>query len=122
MLHLESIGGGRPCSNALVRINKIGLCNSLTNTLQMEIFKMDLIQETVFRVIRKVTGSVLDIEMDSALSDMRVNSVKIIQIIAMLENELDFELDEEDLLMSNFSTPRKTINLLREKYSAVELA
>lgn len=83
---------------------------------------MDLIQETVFRVIRKVTGSVLDIEMDSALSDMRVNSVKIIQIIAMLENELDFELDEEDLLMSNFSTPRKTINLLREKYSAVELA
>lgn len=82
---------------------------------------MDLIQETVFRVIKEVTGSVLDIEMDTALSDMRVNSVKIIQIIAMLENELDFELDEEDLLMSNFSTPRKTINLLREKYNTVEL-
>ncbi|VVM78642.1 hypothetical protein PS645_02147 [Pseudomonas fluorescens] len=83
---------------------------------------MNLIQETVLRVIGQITGSPLTLEMDSSLSDMRVNSVKIIQIIAMLENELNFELDEEDLLMSNFSTPRQTIKLLREKYGSVELA
>ncbi|VVO77469.1 hypothetical protein PS850_01654 [Pseudomonas fluorescens] len=83
---------------------------------------MDLIQETVLRVIGNVIDSALTVDMDSSLSEMRVNSIKIIQIIAMLENELNFELDEEDLLMSNFATPRKTINLLREKYGSVELA
>lgn len=83
---------------------------------------MDLIQETVLRVIGSVIDSALTVDMDSSLSEMRVNSIKIIQIIAMLENELNFELDEEDLLMSNFATPRQTINLLREKYGSVELA
>lgn len=83
---------------------------------------MDLIQRTVFRVIGKVVDSPLPLEMDSLLSDMRVNSIKIIQIIAMLEHELEFELEEEDLIMSNFSTPRQTIKLLREKYSMVDFA
>ncbi|VVP13452.1 hypothetical protein PS838_03458 [Pseudomonas fluorescens] len=83
---------------------------------------MDLIQETVFRVIGNVIGSEQTVDMDSSLSEMRVNSIKIIQIIAMLENDLNFELDEEDLLMSNFATPRQTINLLRKKYGSVELA
>ncbi|WP_368969728.1 phosphopantetheine-binding protein, partial [Pseudomonas neuropathica] len=57
---------------------------------------MDLLQETVFRVIGNVIDSALTVDMDSSLSEMRVNSIKIIQIIAMLENELNFELDEED--------------------------
>ncbi|MNF92943.1 Phosphopantetheine attachment site [compost metagenome] len=83
---------------------------------------MDLIEKTVLRIISKVIGSALAVDMDSSLSEMRVNSIKIIQIIAMLENELNFELDEEDLLMSNFATPRQTINLLREKYGSVESA
>lgn len=83
---------------------------------------MDLIEETVLRVITKVVNCAQPLQMDVLLSDMRVNSIKIIQIISMLENELDFELDEEDLVMSNFSTARKTINLLREKYALVDMA
>ncbi|MHC8304346.1 acyl carrier protein [Pseudomonas sp. PB3P13] len=83
---------------------------------------MNLIQDTVLRVIATITGSPLTLEMDSSLSEMRVNSIKIIQIIAMLENELNFELNEEDLVMSNFSTPRQTIKLLSEKYGSVVLA
>jgi acyl carrier protein len=83
---------------------------------------MDFIQETVFRVVGKAVGSELPIELDSVLSDMRVNSIKIIQIIAMLENELEFELEEEDLIMSHFLTPRQIIKLLREKYSMVDIA
>ena len=79
--------------------------------------KMDAVESTVFRVIEKVVGAPVELTVDSLLSDLRINSIKIIQIIAMLENDLDFELDEEDLLMSNFSTPGRTINLLREKYS-----
>lgn len=83
---------------------------------------MDLIQKTVLCVIGQITGSTLTLEMDSSLSEMRVNSIKIIQIIAALENALNFELDDEDLVMSNFSTPRQTIKLLHEKYRSVESA
>jgi acyl carrier protein len=76
--------------------------------------KMDFIQETVLRIVGKAVGSELPIELDSVLSDMRVNSIKIIQIIAMLETELEFELEEEDLIMSHFLTPRQIVKLLRE--------
>lgn len=84
--------------------------------------KMDFIQETVLRIVGKAVGSELPIELDSVLSDMRVNSIKIIQIIAMLETELEFELEEEDLIMSHFLTPRQIVKLLREKYSMVDMA
>ena len=83
---------------------------------------MDLITEVVLKTVRDVSGSVSEISLDSSLSEMRINSIKIIQIISKLENELDFELDDEDLVLANFDTPRKTISLLREKYSRVKAA
>jgi len=45
---------------------------------------MDLIQETVFRVIGNVIGSELTVDLDSSLSELRVNYKKINQIIYIL--------------------------------------
>lgn len=93
------------------------ICLTLLIIIDKDTREMDIIENAVFRVIEKVVGAPVELTVNSLLSDLRINSIKIIQIIAMLENDLDFELDEEDLLMSNFSTPGRTINLLREKYS-----
>lgn len=77
------------------------------------------ISEVVDQVIKKVAAMDEVVALDTRLTDLRINSVKIIQIIAGLEDKLDFELDEEDLVMSNFSTPRMIISLLCDKYFQV---
>lgn len=81
----------------------------------------DVIAETVFRVLKKISGHDQPMELDMTLATLRINSLKIIQLISTLENELDFELEQEDMVIANFATPRSTITLMR-KYCAEKVA
>jgi acyl carrier protein len=87
----------------------------------VEDMEKDAIVDTVFRVLKKISGYDQPMELDMTLANLRINSLKIIQLISTLENELDFELLPEDMVIANFATPRSTITLMR-KYCAEKVA
>ncbi len=80
------------------------------------------IEICVLSVMNRISEVPGGLDLDTKLSDYRVSSVKIMQILASLEAELDFELDDDDLTMDNFATPRKTLQLLASKYFTKESA
>ncbi len=77
----------------------------------------DVVVETVFRVLKKISGYDGPMDLDMTLATLRINSLKIIQLISTLENELSFDLQEEDMVIANFATPRSTITLIKTKYA-----
>jgi len=55
-----------------------------------------------------------DIKMEDDLRDWGLDSLKSIDVIVALENEFDIAIEDEDLLVDNFNTIEKIINLVKK--------
>ncbi len=74
------------------------------------------IETTVLTVITRLSTVGTPVDLDTPLSSMGINSVKIMQIITQLELALDFELEEEHLSMAHFQTGNHMVRLLSDNY------
>lgn len=76
-------------------------------------------RETITELIRNVISLDADREIkdDENLIDLGLDSIKTIEIVVELEDGFDIEIDEDDLMLDNFSTISKIIELVkRYKY------
>ncbi len=76
-------------------------------------------RETITELIRNVISldANREIKDDENLIDLGLDSIKTIEIVVELEDGFDIEIDEDDLMLDNFSTISKIIELVkRYKY------
>ncbi len=76
-------------------------------------------RETITELIRNVISLDADREIkdDENLIDLGLDSIKTIEIVVELEDGFDIEIDEDDLMLDNFSTISKIMELVkRYKY------
>jgi acyl carrier protein len=69
----------------------------------------------VLNKIFKEFGIEREIEKDIELSDLGFDSIRIMELIILIEEELDIVIDDDDLVGENFETVETVIKLL-EKY------
>jgi acyl carrier protein len=76
-------------------------------------------RETITELIRNVISldANREIKDDENLIDLGLDSIKTIEIVVELEDGFDIEIDEDDLMLDNFSTISKIMELVkRYKY------
>ena len=69
----------------------------------------------VLNKIFKEFGIEREIEKDIVLFDLGFDSIRIMELIILIEEELDIVIDDDDLVGENFETVETVIKLL-EKY------
>ena len=69
----------------------------------------------VLNKIFKEFGIEREIEKDIELFDLGFDSIRIMELIILIEEELDIVIDDDDLVGENFETVETVIKLL-EKY------
>lgn len=77
---------------------------------------VSIVERIVFEKISEVFNREVQISYDTDLRNEGLDSVKTIELIVNLEIEFDIEIDDQDLLVENFSTIHKIAILLSGKY------
>lgn len=77
------------------------------------------LEELITRQIKEILDREVQSDPDAELKNEGMDSISMIKLIANLEAELDFQIDDEDLLVENFSTIRKIADLLSGRYGIV---
>jgi acyl carrier protein len=122
--------GGKLCivNNSISsRINEdsIGICRTLCRICkngERDVTLMILQDSSLEQAINKKLNEVLNresnLEYTTDLRNEGLDSIKMIELIVSLEVEFDIEIEDQDLLIENFSTIEKIASLFSEKYVA----
>lgn len=77
---------------------------------------MENVKNSVVSVVATALGmnseEIMEIGVDADLTSYELDSIKVIQIIALLEDQFDIEFDFEDIAIENFSTINKGIETI----------
>jgi acyl carrier protein len=71
------------------------------------------IMHTIIESIHTITGEQQDIPYEKNLIEVGINSIQLIQIIVMLEEQLDITFLDEDLLLDKFETVAKIYEMVQ---------
>lgn len=69
------------------------------------------IEKIVLESLNSLIGE-KEIDHDSQLLDLGVDSITFIRLVVDLEDKFDFEVDDEDITLDNFATLSKILELL----------
>jgi acyl carrier protein len=74
------------------------------------------LDEIIQRLIEEVSNKNMEHSDMGLISEGILDSMRIMTLIAMIEEHFDIEFDEDDLVVKNFSTARNIVNLLMSKF------
>jgi acyl carrier protein len=80
------------------------------------------LMDQIYAVIREVLEEAVDLDEDTALWSVGVDSIGIVHVVAICEGKFGIDLDPEDLTLSALQTPGHIARLLQEKYAVPSLA
>lgn len=78
--------------------------------------QLSTLEQVITKKISEVLNRAADIDFETDLRNGGLDSIKTIEFIVNLEVEFDIQIDDQDLLVENFSTINKVTKLLSEKY------
>ena len=71
---------------------------------------------TIDSVINTIKDLInINIDIDTSLADINLDSIKFIKIVVALEEKFDFEFDDEKLLITEFPTVKTMIEYVESK-------
>lgn len=76
------------------------------------------IKTEVFNIVLKhsVVENFVDIQDDiSLIDDLKYDSLNFIELVLELESTFAIEIDDDELMIDTFSTPRKILELVQSK-------
>lgn len=78
------------------------------------------LEHIITKKLSEVFNRSVEVGTETHLRDEGLDSLKTIELIVNLEIEFDIQIDDEDLLVDNFSSISKIASLLSEKYGVQE--
>ncbi|REK71601.1 acyl carrier protein [Paenibacillus paeoniae] len=78
--------------------------------------QVSALEQVVAKKLSEVLNRATDLNFEIDLRNEGLDSIKTIEFIVNLEVEFDIEIDDQDLLVENFSTINKVTKLLSENY------
>ncbi|WP_281884480.1 acyl carrier protein [Paenibacillus sp. YYML68] len=82
----------------------------------MTIPQVSMLEQVVTKKLSEVLNRELHLDQGADLRSEGLDSIKMIEFIVNLEVEFDIQIDDQDLLVENFSTVHKITTLLSQKY------
>ncbi|WP_165861402.1 acyl carrier protein [Paenibacillus paeoniae] len=82
----------------------------------MTVPQVSALEQVVAKKLSEVLNRATDLNFEIDLRNEGLDSIKTIEFIVNLEVEFDIEIDDQDLLVENFSTINKVTKLLSENY------
>lgn len=83
----------------------------------MTIPQLPSLEQTITKRLSEVLNREINPDYDTDLTNEGMDSIVTIKLIVNLEVEFDIQIDDQDLLVENFSTINKISGLLSEKYA-----
>jgi acyl carrier protein len=80
-------------------------------TTETQAFKQIIIDK-----IRELLNWSDELILDTDLRNNGLDSIKTIELIVIFETTFDIQIEDQDLLVENFSTVNRILSLLTEKY------
>ncbi|MHA7581393.1 acyl carrier protein [Paenibacillus sp. OK003] len=77
------------------------------------------IEESITDELSELLGRKVNLEKHTDLRDEGLDSIVTIKLIINLEVKFDIQIEDDDLLIENFSTLNKISNLLSQKYGVL---
>ncbi|MNG08024.1 acyl carrier protein [compost metagenome] len=74
------------------------------------------LEQLILKEVRDLLGDKANLEADTDLRTEGLDSMVMIKLIVNLEVNFDIQIDDQDLLVENFSTIGKIVALLSHKY------
>ena len=74
------------------------------------------IEQIIINIVNEVLNRTIDLHNYADLRSEGLDSLKTIELIVCLEGEFGIEIDDEDLLVENFSSITNIVKVLSEKY------
>lgn len=74
------------------------------------------LEESIRDELSAILGKKIDLETDAELKEEGVDSIATIKLIINLEIRFGIQIDDDDMLIHNFSTIQAISSLLSEKY------
>lgn len=78
-----------------------------------------LLEQTIVEKLSEVLNKTVEVSHEADLREEGLDSIKTIALIVNLEVAFNVQIDDEDLLVENFSSIRKIASLLSEKYGVL---
>ncbi|WP_336783260.1 acyl carrier protein [Paenibacillus illinoisensis] len=82
----------------------------------LKVPQVSTLEELITNKLSEVLNRATDLDFETELRNVGLDSIKTIEFIVNLEVEFDIQIDDQDLLVENFSTINKITKLLSEKY------
>ncbi|SDT35599.1 D-alanine--poly(phosphoribitol) ligase subunit 2 [Paenibacillaceae bacterium GAS479] len=82
----------------------------------MTVPQVSTLEQVITKKLSEVFNRAADLDFETDLRNEGLDSIKTIEFIVNLEVEFDIQIDDQDLLVENFSTINKVTKLLSEKY------
>ncbi|MGN7471970.1 acyl carrier protein [Brevibacillus sp. SAFN-007a] len=79
----------------------------------------DLLVTKVLQVLDLPKGSV---EMSTDLIEVGMNSLKTVELIVLIEEELEIQIDDDDLILDNFRSLEMVCKLLLNKFDILPIS
>ncbi|MEK3864593.1 acyl carrier protein [Paenibacillus sp. FSL H7-0716] len=82
----------------------------------MTIPQSALLEQLITKKLCEVFNRTVEVGSETDLRDEGLDSLKMIALIVSIEVEFDIQIDDDDLLIDNFSSIKKIAILLSGKY------
>jgi acyl carrier protein len=75
-----------------------------------------MLKQMINKKLNEVLNREINLDFETDLRNEGLDSIKTIVLIVNMEVEFDIQIDDQDLVVENFSTVSKITKLLSEKY------
>lgn len=83
----------------------------------MTVPQVSMLEQVITKKLSEMLNREVSIDYETDLRKEGLDSIKTIELIVNIEVEFDIQIDDQDLLVENFSTVSKITRLLSEKYN-----
>lgn len=70
-------------------------------------------EEKILEILAEINEDIVDYDGDSLIDDGLLDSFQVVDLVGMLEEEFEFEIDAELVIVENFETKEAIIKLIK---------